>query len=96
MCIAANFTAEPVEDTLRFWGDYFGLPIRLSFAPYNQIFQQLLDTESLLARNRSGANVILLRLEEWATASLHAVGDLDVDEAGRYFGDRPMYLCPTV
>ena len=33
LCIAANFTAEPVEDTLRFWGDYFGLPIRLSFAP---------------------------------------------------------------
>ena len=91
LCIAANFTAEPVEDTLRFWGDYFGLPIRLSFAPYNQIFQQLLDTESLLARNRSGANVILLRLEEWATASLHAVGDLDVDKAGRYFGDRPTY-----
>ncbi len=43
LVIASNFTAEPLEDALNFWGDHFGVQIRIEFAPYNQIFQQLLD-----------------------------------------------------
>ena len=26
LVIAANFTAEPLEDSLNFWGDHFGVP----------------------------------------------------------------------
>jgi hypothetical protein len=59
--IASNFTAEPLEDCLKFWGDHFGVPIHLEFAPYNQIFQQLLDAGSLFRRNSDGVNAILLR-----------------------------------
>ena len=69
----SNFTAEPLEDSLNFWGDHFGVQIRIEFAPYNQIFQQLLDTGSAFRRNSDGVNVILLGLEEWATGERHAL-----------------------
>ena len=42
-----------------------GIRSQIEFAPYNQIFQQLLGPSSLLARNRGGLNVILLRVEDW-------------------------------
>ena len=63
--IAATFTAEPVETSIRFWMREFGMSARVGFAPYHQVFQQLLDPTSLLATNRSGVNIVLLRLEDW-------------------------------
>ena len=62
--VAATFTAEPLEETLRFWARELSLPLEPGFAPYNQLFQQLLDPASLLGANRSGLNVLLLRLED--------------------------------
>ena len=38
--------------------------IKVEFAPYNQVFQQLLDPSSLLSTNKSGLNAVLLRLED--------------------------------
>jgi FkbH-like protein/FkbM family methyltransferase len=64
--IAANFTTEPLEDSLNFWGDHFGVPFHTEFAPYNQVFRQLLDPGSAFRRNGEGVNVVLLQLEEWA------------------------------
>ena len=58
LVIASNFTAEPLEDTLNFWGNHFGVQMYIEFAPYNQIFQQLLDTGSGFSRN-SGVCAIL-------------------------------------
>ena len=66
LVIAANFTAEPLEDSLNFWGDHFDVPIHIEFAPYNQIFQQLLDDGKRVSQEQRGVNVILLGLEEWA------------------------------
>jgi FkbH-like protein len=37
----------------------------LRFAPYNQVFQQLLDPASLLCSNRDGVNVLLIRFADW-------------------------------
>src|SRR2546429_3296705 len=65
ICIASTFTAEPLEDSLRFWSQYLGIPTDIEFAPYNQIFQELLGAGSALRRNRNGANVVLLGLEDW-------------------------------
>ena len=59
LVIAANFTADPLEDPLNFWGDYFGDPIRTEFAPYNQVFQELLDVSETISGIEdyvSGAN----------------------------------------
>lgn len=65
IAISATFTAEPIEGPLAFWGEELGTPFDLQFAPYNQVFQQLLDPASVFGRNRNGGNVILFRFQDW-------------------------------
>jgi FkbH-like protein len=65
IAITATFTAEPLEEVLAFWMSELAIPARIRFAPYNQVFQQLLDPGSLLAQNQHGVNVVLIRLEDW-------------------------------
>lgn len=66
IAITATFTAEGLEPVLSFWARELGWECGIRFAPYNQVFQQLLDPSGLLARNRGGVNVALLRMEDWA------------------------------
>jgi FkbH-like protein len=66
--VAATFTAEPLGDSLSFWMDQLRMPATLRFAPYNQVFQQLLDPASQLLTNDEGVNILLLRLEDWIGA----------------------------
>jgi amino acid adenylation domain-containing protein/FkbH-like protein len=65
--IAGTFTAEPLAEPLEFWLKELDLPACVQFAPYNQVFQQLLDPQSLLSRNGEGLNVLLVRMEDWAS-----------------------------
>ena len=65
IAIAATFTAEPLEEPLLFWMDRLGIRARAHFAPYGQVFQELLDPASRLRSNKLGFDVILLRLEDW-------------------------------
>jgi amino acid adenylation domain-containing protein/FkbH-like protein len=65
LVIASTFTAVPVHDALAFWMQQFGIAATIEFAPYNQVFQILLDSKSPFAANRDGANILLLRLEDW-------------------------------
>jgi len=65
IAIAATFTGTPVEESLLFWLQELGIESAIEFAPYNQVFQQLLDPSSLLSNNRNGINVILVRFEDW-------------------------------
>jgi len=65
IAITSTFTAEPVAESLDYWMKDLGVQAEIEFAPYNQVFQQLLDPASLFGRNQSGLNVILLRLEDW-------------------------------
>ncbi|SPE63311.1 putative Phenylalanine racemase (ATP-hydrolyzing) [Verrucomicrobia bacterium] len=69
IAIAGTFTVEPLEDPLRYWLKELDSSASIQFAPYNQIFQQLLDPASVLAKNQSGLNVLLLRLEDWQRSS---------------------------
>ncbi|OQY30062.1 MAG: hypothetical protein B6244_02035 [Candidatus Cloacimonetes bacterium 4572_55] len=64
VAIAATFTSEPIAPYLEWWTRRFGLTVDVGFAPYNQIFQQLLDSESLFSIN-TGANILLVRFEDW-------------------------------
>ncbi|HZP16376.1 MAG TPA: condensation domain-containing protein, partial [Terriglobales bacterium] len=64
IAVAATFTCEPVQQPLNFWMKRLGIPARIQFAPYNQVFQQLLDSSSLLSRNQQGVNVVVLRIED--------------------------------
>ena len=65
IAVAATFTAEPLEESLKYWMRELEIPARLEFAPYNQVFQQLLDPASLLSTNQRGINVVLVRFEDW-------------------------------
>ena len=69
VAISATYTAEPIREPLEFWLKQFGMPPKVEFAPFNQVFQELLDPSSLLAKNQYGANVVLLRLEDLHSAS---------------------------
>ena len=74
VAVTATFTAEPVQEILAFWLRELEFDYRIQFAPYNQVFQQLLDPASLIGRNHGGVNVVLVRLEDWArdTVAGHA------------------------
>lgn len=63
--IAATFTAEPIEESLEFWGNTLSAPFDVRFAPYNQVLQQLLDPKGHFLAEEFATNVILLRLEDW-------------------------------
>lgn len=65
IAITATFTAEPIGEFLDFWMRELNIPSNIVFAPYNQIFQQLLNPESLLSQNKQGINLVLLRFEDW-------------------------------
>lgn len=63
--IAATFTAEGLEAPLRFMLQEAGLPLALEFAPYHQVFQELIAPGSVLSSHPTGANLVLLRLEDF-------------------------------
>jgi len=65
IAISATFTAEPIQPFLEFWMAELGLGYPVRFAPYNQVFQQLLDPGGVFARNSQGVNVVLVRASDW-------------------------------
>jgi acyl transferase domain-containing protein len=77
--VVATFTAAPCEPHLAYWLRKWNLPARLTFAPYAQVFQQLLDPDSGVRRNREGANLFLIRFEDWlpGTPSAESVRRLE-------------------
>src|ERR1039457_3615696 len=74
--ISATYTADAIEQTLAFWMRELGFDYRIRMAPYNQVFQLLLDPAGALASNRDGVNVVLVRYEDWAHAQNGAAPDL--------------------
>ncbi len=65
IAVAASFTAEPLLESLVFWMHELGLDAAIEFAPYSQVFQELLNPGSLLSQNHGGINIILVRTEDW-------------------------------
>ncbi len=63
--VAASFTADPLSDVIAFWSRELGQPLEVRLAPYNQVFQELLDPGSGTAANVGGLNVIAVRVEDW-------------------------------
>ena len=92
--VAANFTAEPVGDSLRFWArelgyQELGAEPEVEFAPYNQVFQSLLDETSLFAANTKGDNVVLVREDRLASRA-----EFDAAVAG-FSGNLTVIWCPV-
>lgn len=64
IAISANFTIEPIAPGLNLFLDKLEIPHQIKFAPYNQIFRQLLDSSSLFRKNQQGVNAVFLRTED--------------------------------
>ena len=62
--LCASFVIEPLEDYLEYWCKELGLTVDIQFAPYNQVFQQLLNPASLLNKTH-GINFLFIRVEDW-------------------------------
>lgn len=62
--LAATFTAEPILPTLEWWLKRAEYSPDITVAGYNQIFQELLDPASGLARSE-GTALLLVRFEDW-------------------------------
>ena len=76
LVVTSTFTAEPMAEPLRYWMGELDLAAEVEFAPYNQVFQELLNPGSLIVTNQLGLNIVLLRLEDWEQVHTGA------DEAG--------------
>lgn len=64
VAISASFTTEFLQEFLDFWFQKLGWRYEARFAPFNQVFQELLNPSSLLRSNRKGYNIVMLRLED--------------------------------
>src|SRR5579863_2213901 len=64
IAIAASFTAESLEEPLKYLLSELGIQHHIQFAPYQQLFQQFLDPASLL-RTADGFAIGLVRFEDW-------------------------------
>lgn len=62
--VSANFTIEPLSRAVKVFLDKLGIVNEIVIAPYNQVFQQLVDTSSLFYGNTQGINAIFLRIED--------------------------------
>jgi len=97
LLVAGNFTVEPIEDSLRFWLEHRGRAHEIIYAPYNQVFTQLMDPKSEL--NRSGADFLLLliRLEDWVGSDDDADLERNIDDLlnslERNIPPAPLLLC---
>jgi FkbH-like protein len=69
VAIAATFTIEPVAPLLQFVLREAGMALDVRCAPYNQVFQELLSTTGLLATNKKGINIIIIRMEDFLRES---------------------------
>jgi FkbH-like protein len=95
IAVCGTFTTEPLEEPLRFWLDELGMPGRIKFAPFDQVFQQLLDPASVLSANRDGLNVLLIRLNDLDSPANDHPGD-DLVRAIRTAaarGGAPILVC---
>lgn len=110
IAISANFTIEPIARSAKAFLNKLGIDNEIVFAPYNQVFQQLVDPSSLFHGNTEGANVIFLRVEDlidgkaidykYGTADLERIktnaANLSVclENATRFHVPLFIFLCP--
>lgn len=62
--VAATFSAEPLDSTLKLWSNAFGIPVAFETAGFDQVPQALLSSNGSFRLNVSGLNVVLARPED--------------------------------
>ncbi|MDD9939909.1 MAG: HAD-IIIC family phosphatase [Myxococcales bacterium] len=77
LVVAGTFTLEPAEAALTLCCELVGLRLSVRFAPYQQVFQQLLDPTSEFARNQAGVNLVFLRYADYLRDLPRDTGEAD-------------------
>lgn len=77
VAVCSSFTAEPVGEYIEYWLNRLGVVGEVSFAPYDQVLQQLLDPRSILNTNAAGLNAVFVRAGDVRVDSSTALGDED-------------------
>lgn len=62
--IASTFDITPVLDVISFWGNRLETPVEVSSDDQNQVFRQLIETDTVLGE-MNHLNVVLIRFEDW-------------------------------
>lgn len=62
--VCSTFVSNYIDKYLHWWMERFGFLCSVSFAPYQQVYQQLTDRNSLVSTN-TGNNVLLIRWEDY-------------------------------
>lgn len=93
--VSSTFTSEPMLEALQFWSKQLEKNWEVQFAPYNQVYQQLLDPSSLVGSNSYGINVVLLRLEDWFRFQKNLVPRLSAEDQIKHFEDMQRYTLPN-
>jgi len=83
VAVAGTFTLDPLQEALTHALELAGHRAVVEMAPYAQLFQQLVDPASLLRRGQDGANLLVLRWEDWFGARDAA----DEQAFERHFGE---------
>jgi FkbH-like protein len=97
VAIAATFTADALEPLVTYWLARIGLASDVEIAPLDQIFQSLLDPAGIMATNRTGPNVVLVRLDDWKDPA-HGVRELQrvlATQAERSAAETIVVACPS-
>ena len=81
IAIASTFIADPLFPALRFALREAGLKYEVRASAYNQLFQELLSSTSLLATNTTGINVIVMRFEDFVREVDNVEEARDIDNA---------------
>jgi FkbH-like protein len=93
IAVAATFTAEPVEQSLKFWSGQLGIHTKIHFAPYNQVLQTLLDKDSVFSNNSNGVNVLLVRFDDWLR---YGMNDSDIEHQMRLLRKNTYYMAEVL
>jgi len=102
--LSGTFTLDSLVAPLELLLSETGLPLPVQLTPYRQVFQELLDPASESARNRGGANVFLVRAQDWMEPGARSSADEIADEFLKLIADRvkqwpgglAVGLCPSL
>lgn len=64
LSVSSTFTADSIASYINYWNKYLDLDIELKFSPYNQLYQELLNDNSMISKKKNGANILLIRIDD--------------------------------
>lgn len=89
--VVANFSIDPLYEMNSKILKEFDFKLDIEYSDYNQVFQELLNPQSLFSQNESGSHIILIKPDEWAhyqnnadKAYLYGVADQFIEAVANF------------